>query len=775
MRHGYRVIAAMLLAGASVPAVASENPQPKAQAAFAAIQQDFVKDYMAELGQFNALKLITRSGPIAGSDDFFIVRGQGPTATIERIDPATGTATQLFDLEALRAQLAGAGSTAEQVAAIDFSQFAFLQSAAKVRVPVGTSHLVFDLGMQKVEFLIDDAFATAYPGEPKKIADQYPGTSPPLMENGDASFQRFVTVKDSNLHIRNAADGSVRPLTTDGERWHSWGGPGLWEFQLNAFMAPNGKHVFAVKVDGRDVFKLPIMYWLEPKERVDHHLFPLTGEAMPQRELNFVDVETGKLTRLASAEQKDTRIEAIGWRSDSSEVWFTRSSRSNNRVDLMAASPATGQVRTVLTEASKTYVDDPYTGGPQNIRLLEGGGVLLLSERTGWRHIYRYDNGGKLIRQLTSGDWPVHDIVEIDEAGGWVYFLRPTSVDRPYDRILFRAPLRGGKSQRLVQAPGQHEVVFNPKKSAFLVRASSITAPPVDELRRADGSLIRQLAAMSITDLPASWSKSQEFTVKARDGVTDIHGVIMVPPGFSPEKRYPVIEMIYGGMQADFVPKAFLDTEVAGNNGYGKVARGLTLAENVVVLMNTAGTRNRGKAFQDATWRTWPQNLVEEHAAVIRELGKSRPWMDLNRVGLAGASWGGYMTLRGLIKEPDLYRAGVALVPVARHDQTLQATEPYIGTPADNPSAYAEGNLLDKVQSISGDVLLISGPLDVNANFAQTMKFVDAMIAANKNYELYVMPAMNHSIGCCGPMRSIHVQAKMIDFFQKSLGRDLDK
>lgn len=733
-------------------------------------RMNFITSYVADTNAFNEAGVITAAEPLAGENAFWIAKGQAAAADIFRVDAATGEVSPLFDSKKVRRALKDAGADAAAADGLSLASFELLGDGDAVLFSIGDKRYVVTLGEGKAAAYDSDEFHKAWPKRPRKIADQFPGALAPLVENASEDKMRFVTVQDSNLYLREAGNETLRPLTTDGEQWRTWGGPGLWQYRLNADLSPDGQHIFAVKLDARETYKLPIIYWLEEKERVDEYLYPLNGEPLPKRMPYMIDPSTGDAFLLEDAYADDSFVGIIGWREDSSEAWFGRMNRTTTKFDIFAVDPETKDVRNVFTEERDTFIDWTYSAGPAPIMLLPPGkGFLFLSERSGLRQIYHYDENGVLLRQLTDGAFPVFDVPAVDAENGYVYFRTGTQTQNAYDKILHRVPLSGGAVERLVEADGQHEVVFSEDKNTFLVTHSRIARPPVTELRAADGELIAAILETDISKLNDGWTKSEEFWVKARDGVTDLHGVIMYPPNFDPEKKYPVIEAIYAGMHVDDIPRDFLDPEIAGDNGYGKMSRGVTYADYIVVRMNTPGTRGRGKAFHDATYLTWPEEVIEEHAHVIRELGKARPYMDLDRVGIFGASWGGYMTLRALIYEPDLYKVGVAIVPVAAHDETLIAAEPFLRTPQENPEGYAEGRLFDKADRIKGDVLLIAGPLDVNANFAHTMKFANALIEANKDYHLYVIPDMNHSIGCCGATKAIHSQVKTIQFFEERL------
>ena len=737
---------------------------------FEATRVNLIKNYVRDLNAFNEAGVVTAAGVLEGRDAFWVAVGKNAAAEIMRIDARTGEMRPFFDTKAVKKALTKAGAEKAAVGELSLAGFKLINGGDSALFVVGESRLVLDLKNGVAQAYSLDEFETAFPRLPRHIADQFPGMLPAIVEKTNDAADRFVGVDDNNLYVRDSENGNVRQLTSDGERWHSWGGANLWQGSVDAHLSPDGKQIFAIKLDGRHAYKLPIMYWLEEKERVDEYLYPLVGEKMPLQEPYLIDADSGEAMLVDGLSKDDYALSFQGWREDGAEAWVVRMNRPRNAMELLALDSASGAIRPVFSDSNDTFLDGPFTGGPKALHILSPGeGFVYLSERTGWRQIYRYDGSGALIGQLTDGEFPVREILEIDEKGGFVYYLRPVDKARPYDRILYRVALSGGAPERLIDADGQHQVVFAEDASSFIVAHSTIERPPVYELRLADGTLVKTFSFMDATKFPKRWAPAKEFVVKARDGETDLHGVIMYPDGFDPEKAYSVVEMVYGGMQADLMPHGFLETGIAGNNGYGILARMVTYAGFITIHINSYGIRGRGKAFHDAAYGTWPQGVVEEHAHVIRQLAKDRPYMDLDRVGITGGSWGGYMTLRAMLYENDLFKVGAAISPVAAHDQTLFFPEAFLGLIEDNPEAYEEGSLFDKAKHLEGDLMIIAGPLDVNANFAHTMKFIDALIEANKPYALHVMPGMNHSMSCCGAMRGIYNQARVIHFLQERL------
>jgi dipeptidyl aminopeptidase/acylaminoacyl peptidase len=236
-----------------------------------------------------------------------------------------------------------------------------------------------------------------------------------------------------------------------------------------------------------------------------------------------------------------------------------------------------------------------------------------------------------------------------------------------------------------------------------------------------------------------AWSPPEEFVVKAADGQTDLYGLIYKPHDFDPTRSYPVIDYIYNGPFISWVPRTFSD-----GRGVGQAA----LAQHgfVVFMVDGRGTTDRGKAFQDVAYRNFGRNEIPDHVAALRAAASTRPWMDLGRVGIYGFSWGGYMTVRAMLLEPDIYRVAVAGAGVYDiHDQNAWAIEAYMDLPWENPEGYEYGSSLRLADRLGGKLLLMHGTSDQNATFSTTMKLVEAFVRANKPYDLMILPEVDHA------------------------------
>ncbi len=280
--------------------------------------------------------------------------------------------------------------------------------------------------------------------------------------------------------------------------------------------------------------------------------------------------------------------------------------------------------------------------------------------------------------------------------------------------------------------------------------------PPRSELRAADGTLVETLSTADVSALDAiDWRPPEEFVVKADDGVTDLHGVIYHPPDFDPSRRYPVVEIMYPGSQTTAVPRTFVP------NGWGLQAQALAQLGFVTFIVDARGQPGRGKTFQDVVYKAIGRNEIPDHVATIRQLGEARPYMDLSRVGVHGYSWGGYFTLRAMLLAPEVYHVGVSGSPVVELESVAWVpVEPYMLKPSENPEGYAYASNLTIADRLAGKLLITIGTADVNTPFAQTMRMAEALIRADKPFDLLVLPDQSHGL-----------QGQSMTYFQDAMAR----
>jgi dipeptidyl-peptidase 4 len=589
-----------------------------------------------------------------------------------------------------------------------------------------------------------------------------PGASGAELPSPDG--RRFLGQENHNLHLRWAVDDRTEPLTLDGTAEQPW-------LSEEARWSPDGYRLVVQRRDFRGVHQVPIVHWLKPREEVEWVPMTKTGGRLPRTGLFVLDTLSRSTVTLDLGGETEAAayFHIVGWTGDGAEVLFLRMERGFDRLRLMAADPQTGRSRVILEERSETFLWGlrfeflwPQLFTPAG----DGQHFLWLSERDGWSHLYLYDLQGKLHRRLITGEFPVREVVGVDAMApdGWVYFTAQGDPKRPYDVHLYRAPLEAegpSSGQRLTEAPGVHRVDLAPDHRSFLDYHSSPARPPRTEVWRLEAAGSRRVMVLAETD-PAplkamGWQPPEEVTALAADGVTRLHGLLYKPFDFDPRQRYPVVDSIYNGPFATWVPRTFLD-------GVGLYAQALAQRGFVVLVVDGRGTPGRGKAFQDVVHGHFGDHEIADHAAVLRALAAERPYLDLDRVGIFGGSWGGYFTVRALLTAPELYRVGVALNPVSDlYDHEASAIEGYMGLPQENPQGYAAASNLALVGQMRGKLLVLHSTADQNATFSATMKLAHAFMTEGKLFDLVVLPEESHTPRGVGQEYWLEVQRRYLE------------
>ena len=668
---------------------------------------------------------------MADGCSFWYAEGAPENTIIYKVDPKANTKTALFDTVRLRRAPATFLGHESPYEGLPFDTFTFV-----------------DDGEKAVNFAVEDQAFILEPNSykisraPVKSEDERTRLFPRAGEVSSPDGRWFASIKDHNIWLRSSHDDSSVPLTTDGIKDYEWSVAG-WGDQ--GWWSPDGFKLAVKKVDSRKVEKMPIVHWLRQTEEVEWVYYPTAGGPVTQNELFVVDVLSKQRVRVGTGPWPNDEIYILGWRPDASELFFVRSDREYKKFALVAANPATGLERLVLSETRDTFVNGWSFSRTSLLTFLQDGKRFIwLSERDGWYHLYLFDTDGNLVRRLTEGNFPVVEIISVEEKSGWVYFTAHDDRSRPYDTHLYRVSLEGKGFTRLTEARGQHVIQFAPSKEFFLDTHSSPDRPPVVELRTADGELLQTLSRANIDALKyLKWRPPEEFVVKAADQETDLYGVLYKPFDFDPGMKYPIIQVVYGGVSvAQGVRRTFVPRL------HDQWAHELAQLGFITLFVDPRGTAHRGKAFQDAFYgNIGSLEKVADYVATLKQLADKRPYMDLSRVGIMGHSSGGYNVLRAMLLAPGVYHMGVA--SAASADARIIPWEYHMGLPQNNKKGYEYASNIPLTSNLQGKLLLIAGTNDVL--FSQTIKMVDALIKANKYFDLVLLPEKGHSLHRISP------------------------
>ncbi|MFD1541961.1 S9 family peptidase [Nonomuraea guangzhouensis] len=658
------------------------------------------------------------------------------------VDPAKGTREPAFDHERLAAAL---GAAAE--------------------VPVRT------LPFETIELTGSEVEFEAFDGRWRCSLDSYlcervdrPERPGPLdVRSPDGKW--VVTRRGYDLWLRSSETGEERPLTTDGRADRTYGAQpdslsygvlmrklGLPSLPPLVAWSPDSRRLVTHRLDQSGV---PLSHLVEsapagggrPVLHSYHYAMP-GEEVVPRAELIVFDVSGGpaveaKAEPLLMSLLSPLLFNQVWWAPDGGAVYYLEQPRDLKTLRLNRLDPRTGEVRPLVEEHGEPRVALGQGMGQTILHLLATGReVLWYSQRDGWGHLYLYDTEhGETVCQVTSGEWAVQRILHVDEDERVVYFLASGLVEAdPYRRQVCRARLDGTGFERLTDDDLDHEVTLPRSGTYFVDSASAKATPPVTTVRAWDGSVLVELERADVTALlEARWTAPEQFAAKAADGETDIYGVLHLPRGFDPAKRYPVIDSPYPGPHHGRLHPSF-----EGFPHVDREAEAIAALGFVVVTLDGRGTPGRSRAFHDHSYGRYDTaGSLEDHVAALRQLAASRPWMDLDRVGVYGGSGGGYATVRAMCLYPGFYKVGVAAC--GNHDQRfyqLAWGETYDG-PYD-AERYARSSNVEIADRLEGKLLLIHGEMDDNVHPHLTMRLVDRLIAADKDFDLLIVPGAEH-------------------------------
>ncbi len=509
------------------------------------------------------------------------------------------------------------------------------------------------------------------------------------------------------------------------------------------FRSPDGSCVVFTEADKVERRKVTIVESkpnesVQPKLKVIDYIKP--GDPLPKPQW-VIENKDGTKLRVASDLYENPftesgELDAV-WAPDSREFYFNYNQRGHQLYRILAVNAKTGAVRVVVEETSKTFIH--YSGKSWLHWLHRSGELIWMSERDGWCHLYLYDaKKGKPKHQITKGAWPVREVLHVDEAKKEIWFLASglQVKEDPYHTHLCRVNFDGSGFKQLTEGDGNHRVEFSPTREYFIDTWSRADLPPVMELRRSsDGGRVCELEKAEVSALlDADWTMPERFVAKGRDGKTDIHGVIVKPSNFDPAKKYPVVENIYAGPHGSFAPKEF-----SRSMGHHVIAE----LGFIVVQMDGMGTNHRGKTFHDVCWKNIKDAGFPDRKLWIQEAAKTRPWMDLSRVGIYGGSAGGQNAMRALLDHHDFYK--VAVADCGCHDNRMDKiwwNEQWMGWPVDE--SYVKSSNKEDAPKLQGHLLLIVGELDTNVDPASTTQVVAALQKAGKSFNFMPIVGTGH-------------------------------
>ena len=652
------------------------------------------------------------------------------------VDAAAPSRGPAFDHDRMAEGLGGALGQTLDPRALPFQSIAFNDAADSLEVGVRGDRWQCSLA---------DYGCAELPGDPDTR-----GRSP------DGRWQAFTRGYD--LWVRSLESGEEIRLTHDGESRWNYATPLPNPLRLieertqeleqppSVFWSPDSLYLLTYRIDSRQAGRLTVVqhapdYRMRPASY--EYVYPLPQDSvLPTAQPVLFAIEGW---RRIPVQMEPVEMQYYGgtgyrWSEDGSRALAIVANRGYTQQEVRAIDIATGEVRVVLEEAGDPIVD---TSRGTILRELESGQLIWGSERDGYNHLYLVDGAtGEVERQITRGAWVVDGVEEIDEEAGRIYFTargREGGRD-PYLLHAYSVGLDGSGMTLLTPEPADHDIEFSPDGRYLVDTYSTVSDPPVTVLRStSDGAVLMELERADVSRLLASgWKAPEPFVAKARDGQTDIYGVLWFPSNFDPGRKYPIVEQIYTGPHGFFAPKSF--------GAWRSGAQAIAELGFITLMVDGLGTAGRGREFQRLSFRNLGDSGFEDHMGAMRQLAAERPYLDLTRVGVYGHSAGGYSAARAVLAHPEFY--SVAVASAGNHDHQLDKAwwnTQWMGHPIGEH--YTAQSNLALAHRLEGKLLLAHGDIDENVPVSATIRMADALIEADKDFDLIIMPNQPHGFG----------------------------
>lgn len=552
--------------------------------------------------------------------------------------------------------------------------------------------------------------------------------------------------KDHNLFIKSANGDVVKQLSKAGEKgyeyasYYGWydimeGENGERPEYFRMEWSADSKWVYTNIIDLRSAQKMHLLDWsidsLYRPKVLSYYRGSPGDTAMVYVEPVFFNVESGKEIKVDLPRSTHINSIAVQWSKTPGVVYLESTSRGFQNKAIHRFNLASEKLETLYTESSETNIDNFIHQFAE-----ESGCLFFLSEKSGWRQLYSVDLKTKEEKAITNAAYYINSIVRIDEKEQKIYFLASGKEKgrNPYYQHLHSVSFNGKNLKLLTPENLHHQISLSPDGQYFVDNYSTVNIPTTTILRSSKtGEVLEQLGQADVSMLQ-NWSPPEIFSTTARDGETTIYGAIWKPTNFDPSMTYPIIEMSYTGPHTQVFPKSF--SEAFNQQSLAELGF-------VVVVVDGLGSSGRSKKFHNYSYKNLGGNL-EDHVLAIKHLGKKYSWIDTNRVGIFGHSAGGYDAGRAVLAYPDFYK--VAVASAADHDHRMEKAwwpEMYMGWPVD--SAYHEQSNITNAKNLKGKLLLVHGGIDENVNPSATFKLAEALINADKQFDMLILPSQRHS------------------------------
>jgi len=546
-------------------------------------------------------------------------------------------------------------------------------------------------------------------------------------------------VRANNVYVTDLTTGAETAVTADGNE-NVINGTSDWVYEeeldlRDAFRwSPDGRRIAFWRLDQTAIRPFYLLNADSLYPELVPVRYPKAGTPNSEVRIGVVDLATHRTAWVDLGPDKDIYVAAMDFAGSGDEIWLTRLNRHQNRLDLLLADTQRGASRVIMTDRDSAWVD------ANQPRWIDGGKqFLFVSERDGYDQVYLFNRDGSLVRRVTPGGWDVSQVYGVDEKQKVLYC--GGAIDGPLGRPLVRIGLDGKGLTRIASEPGTHGIEFDPTFRLYVDTYSRAGVPPVQTLRRADGRVVRTLAdnaALAARVAGLALARPEFITIKTAEGV-ELNAWIIKPKGFDPSRRYPLLMNVYGGPGSQTVTDSwggasYLWHQMLAQDGY------------LVASVDNRGTGGRGAKFMKMTYLHLGRYESADQIAAAHWFA-AQSYVDPDRIGIWGWSYGGYMSSLSMFRGAGVFKAGLAVAPVTdwRFYDTIY-TERYMRTPQENPAGYAEGAPLAYADSLKGQFLLVHGTGDDNVHFQNSIRLVERLEAANKQFGMRIYPNKTHAI-----------------------------
>jgi dipeptidyl-peptidase-4 len=576
-----------------------------------------------------------------------------------------------------------------------------------------------------------------------------------------ADGSKLAYVRDNNLYLYDIDAGTEKAITTDGEINKIINGAPDWVYEEEFGFAkgfqwsPDGKYIAFYRFDESRVREYTLINYDSLYPTLVKYKYPKAGEDNSVISIKIFNAENGQTVNADIGNETDQYIPRILWTNEPATLCIMRMNRLQNRLEFLYANAVSGQSKVIFTETNKYYIEVN-----DNLTFLKNSKQFIwTSEKDGFNHIYLYDNNGKLINQVTKGNWDIAGIAGIDEANKLVYFT--AAVNTPIQKELYSVKFNGKGMTLLSKQKGTNEASFSKTCKYYINTYSNANQPPVITLYNSKGKEIRVLEdnkALSDKVKSYNFSKKEFFSFTTSEKVL-LNGWMIKPGDFDSTRRYPVFMTLYGGPNSQTVEDqwSYMDTwyQIIAQKGY------------IVVSVDNRGTGFRGEEFRKCTYKQLGKLETADQIEAAGYLG-SKKYVEPSRIGIYGWSYGGFMSLSCLLKGNDIFKMAISVAPVTnwRYYDNIY-TERFMQKPQDNPDGYDKNSPLNFADRLYGKLLVVHGASDDNVHTQNTYELMKAFTKANKQFDMQLYTNKNHFIN--GGNTRLHLFTKMTEYLFNNL------